>query len=267
MSEVLEKIVKKIFVILLVVMCIAGFRSSIITNDAVSEIFDGLMEQLPFAKIISDVICKLMRYEITIPLFNSSSIITDVIRLTFMAFLYQVLRKPIEWFSYVLFPIKRFKDETDEEYRSRPAYKIRGMLCEILAAPLIAVLASELSKYIFSVAVIWFGEIIAKILGVLLSSSFFMVSLYAILKSGHSFVFAIVWRLIDILIDNMAKVMLVDICCITLYIGIIHGADGLIASSIISLIIFLIVVDIGMGFMRESLVGIDGDYWIRHKRH
>ena len=105
----------------------------------------------------------------------------------------------------------------------------------------------------------------ARVLGVLLTSSFFMVSLVSILKSGHSFIFAIVWRIIDILVENMVKTMVVDICCIALYVGIIHGADGLVASSIITLIVFLLVIDVAIGFLRESIVDTDSDYWYRHR--
>jgi|GEM_PF-2060678 membrane protein len=263
MSKLIDKFLGKVVTVSIVIMVIAVFRGKIINNDTVGEFFGGLMEQLPFAKIISDVICNIMGYKQNIPLFTPSWIVTDLIRLAFMAFLYQVLAIPIELFTY-LFILPKNKREK-EEYKDTAGYKVRRFLADIMTVPIVAVLASIFSKFIFSCFVSWVGEIMARVLGVLLTSSFFMVSLVSILKSGHSFIFAIVWRIIDILVENMVKTMFVNICCIALYVGIIHGADGLIASSIITLIVFLLVIDVAIGFLRESIVDTDSDYWYRHR--
>lgn len=263
MSKLLDKIWGKVVTVSIVIMVIAIFRGKIISNDAVGEFFGSLMEQLPFAKIISDVICNIMGYKQNIPLFTPSWIVTDLIRLAFMAFLYQVLAIPIELFTYLFIMPKNKREK--EEYKDTAGYKVRRFLADIMTAPIVAVLASIFSKFIFSCFVSWVGEIMARVLGVLLTSSFFMVSLVSILKSGHSFIFAIVWRIIDILVENMAKTMFVNICCIALYVGIIYGADGLIASSIITLIVFFLVIDVAIGFLRESIVDIDSDYWYRHR--
>lgn len=264
MSKLLDKILGKVVTVSIVIMVIAVFRGEIINNDTVGEFFGSLMEQLPFAKIISDVICNIMGYKQNIPLFTPSWIVTDLIRLAFMAFLYQVLAIPIELFTYLFIRMPSDKREK-EEYKNTAGYKVRRFLADIITVPVVAVLASIFSKFIFSCFVSWVGEIMARVLGVLLTSSFFMVSLVSILKSGHSFIFAIVWRIIDILVENMVKTMFVDICCIAIYVGIIHGADGLIASSIITLIVFLLVIDVAIGFLRESIVDTDSDYWDRHR--
>ena len=263
MSKLIDKFLGKVVTVSIVIMVIAIFRGKIINNDAVGEFFGSLMEQLPFAKIISDVICNIMGYKQNIPLFTPSWIVTDLIRLAFMAFLYQVLAIPIELFTY-LFNMPKNKREK-EEYKDTAGYKVRRFLADIMTAPIVAVLASIFSKFIFSCFVSWVGEIMARVLGVLLTSSFFMVSLVSILKSGHSFIYAIVWRIIDILVENMAKTMFVNICCIALYVGIIYGADGLIASSIITLIVFFLVIDLAIGFLKESIDDIDSDYWDRHR--
>lgn len=263
MSKLLDKILGKVVTVSIVIMVIAVFRGEIINNDTVGEFFGSLMEQLPFAKIISDVICNIMGYKQNIPLFTPSWIVTDLIRLAFMAFLYQVLAIPIELFTYLFILPKKKREK--EEYKDTAEYKVRRFLADIMTVPIVAVLASIFSKFIFSCFVSWVGEIMARVLGVLLTSSFFMVSLVSILKSGHSFIFAIVWRIIDILVENMAKTMFVNICCIALYVGIIYGADGLIASSIITLIVFFLVIDVAIGFLKESIVDIDSDYWDRHR--
>ncbi len=263
MSKLIDKFLGKLVTVSIVIMVIAVFRGEIINNDTVGEFFGSLMEQLPFAKIISDVICNIMGYKQNIPLFTPSWIVTDLIRLAFMAFLYQVLAIPIELFTYLFIMPKNKREK--EEYKDTAGYKVRRFLADIMTVPIVAVLASIFSKFIFSCFVSWVGEIMARVLGVLLTSSFFMVSLVSILKSGHSFIFAIVWRIIDILVENMAKTMFVNICCIALYVGIIYGADGLIASSIITLIVFFLVIDVAIGFLRESIVDIDSDYWYRHR--
>ena len=87
MSKLMDKLLYKILAIIIIVLFVVAFRELIITDKDFSTAFGALMGVLPFAKIISDVVCKILRYQYSIPLITTSSLLTDFIKLAFMAFI------------------------------------------------------------------------------------------------------------------------------------------------------------------------------------
>ena len=85
MSRILNKTTSKLLAILVIVLFIIGFRETIITDKNVSAAFGGLMKTLPFCKEISDVICKVLKYQNEIPDLTPAKFIADFLKLAVMA--------------------------------------------------------------------------------------------------------------------------------------------------------------------------------------
>lgn len=66
---------------------------------------------------------------------------------------------------------------------------------------------------------------------------------------------ALLWRSSSIL-TGMAVTCMTNALCLWLYAAIINGAATQVFSSVISLIIFLIIAELGVKCMRNAIVGL-----------
>lgn len=92
--------------------------------------------------------------------------------------------------------------------------------------------------------------------GLLQSVGVFAVSLIPLIKSGVSMLKAFLWRLTGMLVGGMIKSYGINAMSLALYIGILKGMPGMIGGSVLGLIIWLIIFDVGMKLIRESIVSL-----------
>lgn len=140
MSKLIDKLLYKILAIIIIILFIVAFRELIVTDKDTSIAFGTLMGLLPFAKVISDVVCKILKYQYSIPLITTSSFLTDLIRLAFMAFIQPLV---VGLFTAIFLRIpSSYTDYHDrEKYMETFGYRVKELMLTVLTAPILAIIA------------------------------------------------------------------------------------------------------------------------------
>jgi hypothetical protein len=253
MSKLMDKLLYKILAIIIIVLFVVAFRELIITDKDFSTAFGALMGVLPFAKIISDVVCKILRYQYSIPLITTSSLLTDFIKLAFMAFIQPLI---VGLFTALFLRIpSSYTDYRDrEEYMRSFGYRAKELVLTVLTAPILAIVASWFSTWLFSYFTNTFGDVVSIILGVLSVVLLGAVSLIPLLIGGVAVGTAILWRILITLLSKMGTTFITNAMCLWVYIAILHGVEGEVVTSIIALIVWLVIMDFGMKCLQYAIV-------------
>ncbi len=254
MSKLVDKLIYKILAIIVVVMFVAAFRELIITDKDVSAAFGAWMGVLPFSKQISDMICKIMKYKDSIPLITTSSFITDLIRLAFMAFIQPMVVSILSTiFLRIPSSIKDYAER--EDYMSGLEYKVKELILTIVTAPALAILSAHFSTWLFTYFTNTFGNTVSVILGIVSTTFLGGVSLIPLLVKNVSFLTALLWRIVITFGYGMGTTYITNAMCLWVYIAIRNGVEGQITTSVISLVIWLIIMDFGLKCMQHAVVG------------
>lgn len=253
MSKLIDKLLYKILAIIIIILFIVAFRELIVTDKDTSIAFGTLMGLLPFAKVISDVVCKILKYQYSIPLITTSSFLTDLIRLAFMAFIQPLV---VGLFTAIFLRIpSSYTDYHDrEKYMETFGYRVKELMLTVLTAPILAIIASWFSTWLFSYFVNTFGDVVSVILGILSVIILGTVSIIPLLIGGVAVGTAILWRIIVTLLSKMGTTFITNAMCLWVYIAILHGVEGEIATSIIALILWLFIMDFGMNCLKYAIV-------------
>lgn len=253
MSKLIDKLLYKILAIIIIILFIVAFRELIVTDKDTSIAFGTLMGLLPFAKVISDVVCKILKYQYSIPLITTSSFLTDLIRLAFMAFIQPLV---VGLFTAIFLRIpSSYTDYHDrEKYMETFGYRVKELMLTVLTAPILAIIASWFSTWLFSYFANTFGDVVSVILGILSVIILSTVSIIPLLIGGVAVGTAILWRIIVTLLSKMGTTFITNAMCLWVYIAILHGVEGEIATSIIALILWLFIMDFGMNCLKYAIV-------------
>ena len=79
-------------------------------------------------------------------------------------------------------------------------------------------------------------------------------SLTPLLIGGVAVGTAILWRILVTLLSKMGTTFITNAMCLWVYIAILHGVEGEIATSIIALIVWLVIMDFGMKCLKYAIV-------------
>lgn len=252
MSKLVDHLFSKILAVIIIVLFVFAFRENILTNSEASTAFGALMGTLPFAKVITDMVCKILGFQYSLPIISTASVMTDLIRLAFMACLQPII---IGLLTAIFLPVPAKLDYAgQEEYMKSFSYKGKELLLTIISAPLLAIAAASLSATAFRFFVDQFGTIASIILGILTVAGLTAVSLVPLLVTGTTVATAIAWRLLVTLGAKMVTTFVTNAFCLGVYVALLGGIDGQIATSIISLIVWLIIMDFGVKCLQRSVV-------------
>ena len=239
MSKIINKGISKIVAVIVIVLLASSFRK-MMSDEEFYTAFGGLMGTLPFAKQITDIVCKILKYQNNIPVFSNVTILEDILKLAIMAFLQPFAGTALT--GLFLKVPSNYKER--EEYMEGAVYKMKELAVNVISAPIIEYVKNNLGN-ISSVIVA-----VASVVGV------FAVSLIPLIKSGVSMLKAFLWRLTGMLVGGMIKSYGINAMSLALYIGILKGMPGMIGGSVLGLIIWLIIFDVGMKLIRESIVSL-----------
>ena len=223
----------------------------ILTDNNVSAAFGALMGTLPFAKQITDAICKVMKYQYTIPGISVSSVFTDFLRLAVMACIQPFL---VRILSAVFLQVPNGDYYQREEYMDSLGYRSKEMILTIITAPLIAIAASNISAAIYNAIISNFSTLGAILWGIVTSLIIIGISIIPLLAIGVSVGTAIAWRLLVTLSAQMVTTFATNTICLWIYLSFTRGIQKQIVVSILSLIIWLIIMDFGMQCLRRAVV-------------
>lgn len=262
MSKILDKFVYKVLIVVVVAALWVGLRETLLTDATVSKAFGALMGELPFAKMIIDYICKLMKYSAgNVPVVSSYSVFTDFIRLLVMAVIQPLV---VGLLTAIFLPMPHRNQiltshytryEEQESYMDSFGYKLKHLLIVLITTPLIAVMASKLTGIAADYVKNNFSGIASIVLGgasalIALGVSVLSMVLLAKVSVGT----ALAWRLLITLGADMFKTFATEGLCLWIYVSILSGAEGQIFASIVSLILFLLVMEVGMKALRLLVV-------------
>lgn len=253
MSKLFDKLLYKILVIIIIILFAVAARDLIVTDKAASSVFGALMGSLPFAKVITDVICQILKYKDYIPLITIASFLTDLIKLAFMAIIQPFV---VRLYTSIFLRIpSSYTDYYDrEKYMESFEYRAKELMLTVLTAPALAIIASNFSTWLFSCFVNIFGDVVSVILGILSVIILSAVSIIPLLIGGMAVGTAVLWRVIVTLLSKMGTTFITNAMCLWVYISIIHGVEGEIGISIIALIVWLIIMDFAMKCLKYAIV-------------
>lgn len=261
MSKIFDRFFAKIIALIVIIVFVVTFREMILTDTYTSAAFSSLMGTLPFSKMIVDVVNKILKYNYSIQSITVTSTIKDIFKLAIMACIQPLV---VGLLTKIFLPLPKARNqillsgykqyESQEEYMNSAGYRIKSMIITILSAPFLAVLSAWLTSLLFSWASSTFGDIGAIIVGgiaTLLALGLSLIPLLISVAIGT----AILWRLLVTVLGGTAKTFLTNALCLLIYVSIIKGIPEQTAFSVIALIVWLIIADMGMRLLMKSVVG------------
>lgn len=256
------KFAYKMVVIITVILVIVGFRELIYTDSTVGAFFSTLIGQIPFAKLISDNVCKVLKFKQNIPIISTVSVMSDLLRLAIMALIQPVV---MGFLTKIFLPVRRHTNqillttyaeyEMQEKYMNSFSYKIKELALNIIAAPLMALLAAGLTSQFFKILTDRVGNTGVISMGTVMIVVIVGLSIIPLLKAGMSVGRSVTWRLLITLASSMVNTFMTNALCIVVLLTVLGGVSEQIAGSILALVIWLIAFDCAMTPLKRAIVG------------
>ena len=142
-----------------------------------------------------------------------------------------------------------------ESFMSRPGYRIKEMIITIVTAPLLAVIAAWLTTWVFDFFASTFNDVVAAILKFLSVILVGGISLTPLLITGTAVGTAVAWRLLVTVGAKVVGTFVTNAICLWIYIALIGGVSSQVFGSILSLVIWLFVMDFGIKCLQRAVVG------------
>lgn len=253
MSKLFGSLMSKLIGLLVVLLFVVAFKESILTDTNVSNAFGGLMKALPFSNLIVENICRIMKFNYKLPTTAFTGVGTDIMKLLIMACI-QPLFVSLLSMIFLKMPSSLGIDEA-EEFMKRPAYKIKEMIITIVTAPLLAVIAAWMTTWVFDFFANTFNGVVAVILKLLSVVLVGGISLIPLLIAGTAVGTAVAWRLLVTVGAKVIGTFITNAICLWIYIALMGGVSSQVFSSILSLVIWLFVMDFGVKCLQRAVVG------------
>ena len=254
MTQLFDKFLTKMMAVIVIILFIIGFREMILTDDNIATVFGALMGTLPFAEVVAEIICNILRYHYELPVISTTSVWTDLIRLAIMACLQPII---VGLLTAIFLPMPEGKSIDEQEaYMNSFRYRAKDFVIKILSAPLLALAAAWISSLLFNFFIDTFGTAVSILLGTLSVIGLGAVSLVPLLVTGTSVGVAIAWRLLVTLGSKMVATFITECFCLAIYVALLGGIQGQIATSIIGMVIWLIIMDVCITALQRAVVGV-----------
>lgn len=251
MSELFGKLISKLLAVVIIILFVIGFREMILTDSDAATAFGAIMGTLPFAKLIVDTLSRIMKFQNSIPIITSASLISDFLRLAVMACIQPLI---VGIFSLLFLRVPAGSVDERETYMKGAGYKVKELLITVITAPFIALAASWLTAYISDYLTANFGIIVSGILGIAVVLVFSLISIIPLLIGGVALGTAVMWRLLVTLLSKMASTFVTNAICLWIYIVFTGGIEEQKLISVLSLIIWLIVMDFALQCLKKVIV-------------
>lgn len=251
MKNFFNKMLSKLLAIIVIILFIVIFREQILTDSDISSVFSALMSALPFAKQISDIICGVMKYQYTIPVITPSSIISDFLKLAIMASIQPLV---VGFLSMIFLKVPAGTYYERDEYMDGLDYRCKELIVTIFSAPFIALAAAYITTYISNYLTMNFGKLLSQILGIVSIIIMSLISIIPLIIRGLGVGTAILWRVVVTLLGKMATTMGTNAFCLWIFLSIVGGFRSQTSIAIFFLIVWLIIMDSFMQFIRRVIV-------------
>lgn len=243
------KAVSKLIALAVIITALLVFRETILMDKNAGTIFGALMSAIPFAKLITDKVCTIMKYQYSIPIVSCDSVIFDLLKLAVMA----LIQGPVTaGLMRIFMPLP---NSDQEQYMKSTGDSIRSVIFKLITTPLIAVLAAWLSNWIMQAVRDSVGDILPILLGTAAVAGIGVLSALWLVKAGLSFGQAFAWRFGVSLGGKMVFTFLSNTICLVLYISLTGGMSTSALMAVIALAGVVIVEDIALGLMKQAIVG------------
>ncbi|MBQ4606205.1 MAG: hypothetical protein IJB15_05840 [Clostridia bacterium] len=258
MSKAFDTFIIKLIAVVVILSFVTYFGEAILTDSTTKDALFAMMEALPFAKLITRILCNTLKLQYNIPLMTASSVLFDICKLTIMACLQPIAGRLVTRFILGS-PNTGGMSRTQsilamENYTSRFGYRLKSVLVTVLLTPLLAVLAANLTTALFNWATNTFGTGGSILVGLLSTQAALGLSAVLLVTFNITLGTALLWVFGVDLLGNLLSVIVTSTFCLYLYLSITTGNNTEILKSIIALVVWLIIMDFGMGLMRGAIV-------------
>lgn len=280
MSSSIHSAIRKFILFIIMLFVFVHFWRQISTNDTLNKFVAEIMSNLPFCKIITDKLCTIMKWKLNPTSLvagnrwgndvTAEHILTETTKLAVLACLQPIvgyflprtiLRLPR---AYIEGDGPQSNWEYQDEYMNRTGYRVREFVANVISAPLVAMLASWIIGKLYAlvdlklnhsakpVIIIFIILIIALLL--LSMIGMFHSGQYAAVGAGRLFFTGLLWRLLITTAAPLFNTFCTTALCYWIYLAFINDAGSQKTWSIISLIGYLIIWDIGFTFLRRAVL-------------
>lgn len=251
MSKIFGSLASRLLALFVIVLFVLGFRDSILSDSTISDAFNGLMETLPFAKLIVENVCRIMGYDYALVQMTADSVGTDIMKLLIMAFMQPIA---VRILSRLFLRMPAMDVDAAESFMSAPSYRIKEILITILTAPLIAVVASIATTHIFDYFTNNFSAFTAglfKILSMLFVGGISIIPLLGSVALGT----IVAWRIVITVGSALINTLVTNAICLWIYISILSQQSAELFGAIFTLIVWLFLFDFVVNWLRRVIVG------------
>ena len=252
MSELIDKFLAKIITIVVVITMAVSFKSMLADSEFYTA-FGALMGSLPFAKLTTDTIVKLLKYNQALPAITVGSVLGDTLKLAVMACIQPIIMGIL---TRIFLRVPTGDWQVRKTYMKGLSYRIKELMLTVLVTPFIALTASFFSTALSTYITDNFGTLMSIIFGIVLIFALLGISLIPLIKTGTSLFRTILWRTLVTLLGGMATTYMTSALCLLLYIALLGGIPSQILSSVVGLIVWLIIMEQAMKFLKYAVIDI-----------
>ncbi|WP_034447836.1 hypothetical protein [Butyrivibrio sp. AE2032] len=251
MSKILDKMWSKLLAVIVIVLFVIGFKELIVTDSKFSDAFGELMQTLPFSKLITSIICKVMKYQKAVPFKTSTDVIFDFVKLAVMA---TVQPAVVRLFSIIFLRVPGGDYHEREDLMNGVGYRIKEMIITIFTAPFVAFIFSYIISQVSSNLADKLGQILSSVIGIVALIVICILSALILAIVGRiSFGKALLWRISITLVGKMLQSTGTNAICLWIYLAIIEGISGQVISAIVAIVIWLIITETALRIIRHSI--------------
>ena len=251
MIEQIKKIIEATASLFILVVCVSAFIHMIKTGTEAPEAIKLMLDDLPFAEEIVEIIEKYLGFRSGISPIAKERIVSELLKLSIMAILQPLAVKGL---SNIFFRSPLFSEDSHSNRRS---YRFKEIIVMILSAPYIAYGSAHIAKYIPYYLNSVFDPLLASVMQLASIAAAVGISTALLVAGGTVLAVALIWRISVNLLGNMILSLGISVLCWCLYISIKRGLFTEALFSVGLLILFIVIVKLILNLIMRKLAGLN----------
>jgi len=225
------------------------FISSIAENDALQDTILQLVEELPFAKELAQLIINDSKFKSNVPLFSWDDFLKNILKLLVMI----CIRKPVVIGFYKLFSIFLGKSDRDDGTIGT----VKELIISVIIAPILAFIIAYVTEMLMESFrnKFGYGWFIVLIIFLIVAAFFLSLLTLTVGRNSISFVNALKWRFGVTLIGETIYNIFITVGSLFVCKALFSGNGEQLILSILSFLLLLGIIDFAIKNIQYAVVG------------
>lgn len=248
MSKWLNKLIVGFVVIVALVAAVATLREQILQDDTTNKAFVALLSSFPFAQFTTQIVCNVLHYPLPLFGLQPSNFLDDLILLFAMTMVCPLV---IGTASAIFLRIpKEWGIDEREDYMSSFGYRIKEVLLSVILSPLCVFATARLVSMLMGFVQAHVPVFAAYLIRVCVLVLVLLLScIFASIRSRFGFQFVLRFRVLNDLLGEILKVLVMNTLCIAASLALINGHLSAALYSMVLLVILLAGIELMTGWL------------------